>query len=202
MRGTFSNILNREVSSGEFVLSNTIAALALLVSAIYPLAKDFAITAMSVGVAYGIETATVLWISGVLKGSNKNEFKSLSAFLKVVLLIIVSFLFLTNSSRIQELVTMLVYFISFVLYILVGFISIGSGNKVVKEIGIWEGIMMGVFLIGPLFYISVITAIVAAQIRTWNVVLFVIVLGSAIVSYLYGIRNKGLLEHSKWLSWG
>lgn len=175
-----------EASLREYALANTFALIsAIFVYIFTELGKSFPIidgrlitvTAISVGVAYGVESWVVLYLSGVLKGSIKNEYDDelWIDILKVVLLILFAYIFLNNSSAVQGLLTRVVYAISFFVFILSGYISVNTDAKEIEEMDKVEIIMILLFLSVPLIMIGFVVAFVASLLPTIEILAFALI---------------------------
>ena len=125
--------------SREFFIANGLSVLFILIWKLFNLFgfstsliwQRLFITAVSVGVAYGVEAGVLLLVSGIFKNSLKNEFQDdyLADSTKVLCLIIFSYLILSNSSAAQELLTRTVYFLSFTVYLIIGYVSIALDKE-------------------------------------------------------------------------
>lgn len=169
-----------EASIREYVIANVFAFISMIVLYVFiQLEKGFpiidgrliTITAISVGVAYGVESSIVLYISGLLQGSTKNEYEDelWIDILKVASLIFFTSIFLNNSSVVQDLLTRFIYACSFIVFILSGFISINTDNSELEEMGWFKIIFMLLFLSAPLIIIGFVSAYVASLLpTTWT----------------------------------
>ena len=131
-------------------------------------------TAVSVGVAYGVETGILLLVSGILKKSLKNEFQDndLANVIKVLLLIIFSYTVLSNSSATQELLTRAVYSLSLISHFIIGTVSIATDKDKLRNLHWIESGFLILFLPMYLMIIGVLAAHVAALLPPSSVLLF------------------------------
>ncbi|WP_299334305.1 hypothetical protein [Haloplanus sp.] len=182
----------------EFFIANTVALLSMRILQLFiwletsvPFieGQKFTITAVSIGVAYGVETGVVLLASGILKESIKNEYEDelFTDFLKVFSLIVFSYILLNNSTATQELLTRVVYFVFFIVYFVSGLISLSTDTTQLKELDKVSAIMMFLFLITPLSIIGILVAYVAALLPTYSVLIFSVLSLILVIFWLYRV---------------
>lgn len=182
----------------EFFIANTVALLSMGILQLFiwletsvPFieGQKFTITAVSIGVAYGVETGVVLLASGILKESIKNEYEDelFPDFLKVFSLIVFSYILLNNSTATQELLTRVVYFVFFIVYFVSGLISLSTDTTQLKELDNVSATMMFLFLITPLSIIGILVAYVAALLPTYSVLIFSVLSFILVIVWLYRV---------------
>lgn len=182
----------------EFFIANTVALLSMGILQLFIWletsvpsieGQKFTITAVSIGVAYGVETGVVLLASGILKESIKNEYEDelFPDFLKVFSLIVFSYILLNNSTATQELLTRVVYFVFFIVYFVSGLISLSTDTTQLKELDNVSATMMFLFLITPLSIIGILVAYVAALLPTYSVLIFSVLSFILVIVWLYRV---------------
>lgn len=163
--------LDGRVSLVEYTVSMAVSVLFILFSNIISIPNELIIISVSVGVAYGVETAAVLWLSGVIYRSSQNELGSFADLFKVLSLIFFTYVLLTDSTQVQELVTSTVYFV-FILVFIIGPILVLGGFHKKKEIGWFEALMVALFLTGPLTILFAVVSSVASTAPSGQVLEF------------------------------
>lgn len=177
--------MKNRVSLEEFSISMLMLIVLIVLSLAISIPQELILISISIGVAYGIETAVVLWFSGVFYQSTKNKLGRLESPIKVVGLVLITYLILNNDTAIQQLTTRITYSI-FIITFGIGVVLTLNGFHKKEEIDWWEAGFVGLFLSGPLLVIFTLVAVLAALAPS-TYVLVSIVIGIVMI-LVYWIR--------------